>query len=50
MTEAYFPDMETFERSFFDPDYQKELAKSLEKIAEPLFLVSEEVVSEVAAV
>jgi uncharacterized protein (TIGR02118 family) len=49
MTEAYFPDIQTFEKAFFDPDYQKELAKSLEKIAEPLFLISEEVVSEVVA-
>jgi len=48
MTEAYFPDMETFEKSFFDPAYQAELAVSLERIAEPLFLISEEVLSEVA--
>ena len=46
MTEAYFPDRETFETSFFDPDYQTELAKSLELIADPLFLISEEVISE----
>jgi hypothetical protein len=45
MTESYFPDMETFEKSFFDPDYQTELAKSLERIANPLFLISEEVMS-----
>lgn len=49
MTEAYFPDMETFEKTFFDPDYQARLASSLEKIADPLFLISEEVLSEVAA-
>ena len=46
MTEAYFPDMETFERAFFDSDYQAELAKSLERIADPLFLISEEIISE----
>jgi hypothetical protein len=46
MTEAYWPDMETFEKAFFDPDYQVELAKSLERIADPLFLISEEVLSE----
>ncbi|MCJ7619682.1 MAG: EthD domain-containing protein [Anaerolineae bacterium] len=46
MTEAYFPDMETFEKAFFDPDYQAGLAKSLDRIADPLFLISEEVVSE----
>ena len=49
MTEAYFPDMETFEKTFYDPDYQARLAESLERIAEPLFLISEEIISEVAA-
>lgn len=39
--------METFEKSFFDPDYQAGLAKSLERIADPLFLISDEVISEV---
>lgn len=48
MTEAYFPDKETFEKAFFNPDYQAQLAKSLERIADPLFLISEEVISEVA--
>jgi uncharacterized protein (TIGR02118 family) len=46
MTEAYFPDMETFEKAFFDPDYQSGLAKALERIADPLFLISEEIISE----
>ena len=46
VTEAYFPDMETFENSFFAPDYQVGLAKALERIADPLFLISEEVISE----
>lgn len=45
MTEAYFPDMETFRKSFFDPEYQVNLAKSLKKIDNPLFLISEEVLS-----
>jgi hypothetical protein len=45
MTEAYFPDMQTFEKSFFDPEYQVSLAKSLERIADPMFLISEEVLS-----
>jgi hypothetical protein len=48
MTEAYFPDMETFKKTFFDSDYQVALAKSLERIADPLFLISEEVISETA--
>ncbi len=45
-TDAYFSDMATFERSFHDPSYQAALAVSLERIADPLFLVSEEVLSE----
>jgi len=46
MTEVYWPDMETFKRAFFDPDYQKNLSESLKKIADPVFLISEEVLSE----
>jgi hypothetical protein len=45
VTEAYFPDMETFRKSFFDPEYQEKLAESLKLIAKPLFLISEEVLS-----
>jgi hypothetical protein len=48
MTEAYFPDMETFEKTFFDPDYQAKLAISLKRIADPLFLISEEIISQAA--
>ncbi|NOZ71238.1 MAG: EthD domain-containing protein [Chloroflexi bacterium] len=48
MTEAYFPDMETFRAAFFNPDYQKELAPALQRIADPLFLISEEVLSQEA--
>ena len=48
MTEAYFPDMETFEKTFFDPDYHAKLAISLQRIADPLFLISEEVISQAA--
>jgi hypothetical protein len=43
MTEAYFPDMETFRSSFFDPDYQQKMAGWLTMLADPLFLISEEV-------
>ena len=46
MTEAYWPDMETFEKAFYDPEYQKKLAESLKKISDPLFLISEEFMSE----
>jgi hypothetical protein len=49
MTEAYFPDMATFEKAFFDPEYQVALAESLKRIAEPTFFISEEVLSEAVA-
>jgi EthD domain len=48
ITESYFPDMATFEKSFYDPTYQAALTKSLERIAEPVFLISQEIISEVA--
>ncbi len=46
VTEAYWPDMESFRSAFYDPEYQKALAVSLERIADPLFLISEEMLSE----
>jgi hypothetical protein len=46
LTEAYWPDMASFEAAFYDPAYQESLAESLKKIAEPLFLISEELLSE----
>ena len=46
MTEVYWPDMETFRAAFFDPDYQKDLAESLKRIEGPMFLISEELLSE----
>ncbi len=46
MTEVYWPDMGTFKRAFFDTDYQAQLAESLKKISDPVFLISEEVLSE----
>ena len=48
ITEAYFPDMATFRKSFFDPDYQARLTESLKRIVDPLFLISEEVLSQTA--
>lgn len=47
VTEAYWPDMESFKAAFFDAGYQEKLMESLKKIANPIFLVSEEVLSEV---
>ncbi len=46
ITETYFPDMKTFQDSFFDPDYQESLAEALKLISDPLFLISEEVISQ----
>jgi len=46
ITEAYWPDMESFRAAFFDSGYQKSLMESLKKIADPVFLVSEELLSE----
>lgn len=47
MTEAYFTDRECFEKSFFDPEYQEKLKGWLQNIADPIFLISEEVLTEV---
>lgn len=45
MTEAYFPDMDTFRAFFFDADYQAKLREWLKMLADPVFLVSEEVMT-----
>ncbi len=47
MTEAYFTDVNSFEKSFYDPEYQKKLRGWLKDIADPIFLISEEVITEV---
>lgn len=45
ITEAYFETMEALQAALFTEQAQAELARDLERIAEPLFLVSEEVAS-----
>jgi EthD domain len=45
MTEAYWPDLETFEAAWNDPEAQAKLVPAVAKIADVLFLVSEEVQS-----
>ena len=45
LTEAYFPDMETFRASFYDPAYQEELKEWCKRLADPVFLISEEALS-----
>jgi hypothetical protein len=45
ITEAYFPDMASLEASFFSEAAQEKLQKDVERIHEPIFLISEEVVT-----
>jgi len=40
MSELFFPDQETFEKAFYDPDFQAGLKEDLKRIINPLFLVS----------
>jgi hypothetical protein len=40
--------MDTFRKAFYDPEYQAGLRESLKRIADPLFLISEEVLSATA--
>ena len=49
MTELYFPDQETFEKAFSNEDFQAKLDVSLKRVAEPLFLISREVLTEEVA-
>lgn len=46
MTTADWPDMETFERSFYAADMQAGLEENLKMLKEPLFLISEILVQE----
>jgi hypothetical protein len=46
ITELYFPDQATFEKAFFDEDFQAGLDKSLERVAAPVFLISREVLTQ----
>ena len=43
VTEAYYPDMETFEKSFYDPEYQVKMKEWKKLLADPVYLISEEV-------
>jgi uncharacterized protein (TIGR02118 family) len=45
ITELYFPDQETFESAFYDEDFQAGLDKSLERVTDPVFLISREVLT-----
>ncbi|MCA9911441.1 MAG: hypothetical protein KC519_22460 [Anaerolineae bacterium] len=45
MTIAEWPDRESFERGFYDAQVQAELQENLKKIHNPLFLISEVMIS-----
>jgi hypothetical protein len=46
MTTVDWPDRESFERGFYNPQVQADLEVNLKKISDPLFLVSESLVEE----
>jgi hypothetical protein len=46
MTTVDWPDWESFEKGFYDPRVQEELEENVQKICDPLFLVSECLVDE----
>jgi hypothetical protein len=41
MTNIDWPDMSSFRQSFLDPQVQKNLKQDLDKMADPIFLISE---------
>ncbi len=47
MTEAYWPDMDTFRSAFFETGFQERLKQSMQTIGEIVFLISEEVLTDV---
>jgi hypothetical protein len=46
LTTLDWPDRESFEKGFYDPQVQAELEENLQKISDPLFIVSECLVDE----
>jgi hypothetical protein len=46
LTTLDWPDRESFEKGFYDPQVQAELEENLQKISNPLFIVSECLVDE----
>ncbi len=41
LTTADWPDMESFEKAFYNPDYQVRLKENLKLLKDPVFLVGE---------
>ena len=46
ITTLDWPDRESFEAAFFDPDEQAALEENLKKLADPVFLISEILIHE----
>ncbi len=46
MTTADWPDMESFQNAFYDPDYQEALQENLKMLKDPIFLISEILIHE----
>ena len=46
LTTVDWPDRESFERGFYEPQVQSALKENLQKISDPVFLVSELLISE----
>ena len=47
MTTADWPDMASFEASFYDPAYQASLQENIKMIKDPVFMISEVLVTEI---
>lgn len=45
ITELYFPDQETFEKAFYNKTFLSSLDTSLERVSDPIFLISREVLT-----
>ena len=41
MTTAEWPNMESFEKAFYDPSFQAELKKNLKMLRDPVFLIGD---------
>jgi hypothetical protein len=46
MTTADWPDKESFEKGFYDPQVQADLQENLKKLSNPLFLISEVLINQ----
>lgn len=44
MSEVFFPDQETLEKTFYDPAFQARLKEDLKRLVDPVFLISRELI------